>query len=169
MMMNNLDKNKPATTRRKFLKRVWAALGIIAGVEMGIVSLGFLFTGKKSGQNTDGNNLLVVGNISDFDNNTVYPFRNGRFYLVRLKDGGFLALSLKCTHLGCSVMWDESESQFNCPCHASSFDIYGNVIDPPAPRALDLYPVVIEEGRLLVDVANPKKRKDFKKEQLVYA
>lgn len=169
MMMNNLDKNILVTTRRKFLKKVWTALGIIAGVEMGIVSLSFLFSGKRSSQNANGNNLLAVGNISDFDNNTVYPFRNGRFYLIRLNDGGFLALSLKCTHLGCSVMWDENKSQFNCPCHASSFDMYGNVIDPPAPRALDMYPVIIEEGRVMVNIASPKKRHGFKKEQLVYA
>jgi hypothetical protein len=32
-----------------------------------------------------------------------------------------------------------------------------------------MYPVVIEGGRLLVDISNPQKRKDFKKEQLVYA
>ena len=66
-------------------------------------------------------------------------------------------------------MWDEGKSQFNCPCHASSFDMYGNVIDPPAPRALDMYPVIIEEGRLMVDITSPIRRQGFKKEQLVYA
>jgi cytochrome b6-f complex iron-sulfur subunit len=167
--MEKIEKNKPVATRRKFLKKVWTSLGILAGVELGIVSLGFLFTGKKSGKFSDDRNMLAVGKISDFDINTVYPFRNGMFYLVRLKDGGFLALSLKCTHLGCSVVWDENKSEFHCPCHASSFDMYGNVVDPPAPRALDMYPVVIEGGRLLVDISNPQKRKDFKKEQLVYA
>lgn len=167
--MKNLNKDESVTNRRKFLKRVWTSLGVIAGLELGIVSIGFLFTGKKNSRSLDSQNLLAVGNISDFDNNSVYPFRNGKFYLVRLKDGGFIALSLKCTHLGCSVMWDEKASQFNCPCHASSFDMYGNVIDPPAPRALDMYPVIIEEGRLMVDIASPKRRQGFKKEQLVYA
>ncbi len=144
-------------------------MGIAAGIELGVVSLGFLFSGKKSGLDELGQNLLAIGNVSDFDMNAVYPFRNGKFYLVRLKDGGFIAMSLKCTHLGCSVIWDENDKRFNCPCHSSSFDIYGNVIDPPAPRALDIYPVIIEDGRLLVNIARPIKRQDFQKEQLIYA
>lgn len=164
-----MDKNKDITSRRKFLKKVWTGLGIVAGLELGVVSLGFLFSGRKNSQNELGKTLLNIGNISDFDLNAVYPFRNGKFYLVRLKDGGFIAMSLRCTHLGCSVIWDENNKQFNCPCHSSAFDIYGNVIDPPAPRALDMYPVIVEDGRLLVNIAKPIKRQEFKKEQLVYA
>jgi len=163
-----LDKKNNITSRRKFLKKVWTGLGIVAGIELGVVSLGFLFSGHKKGLNEASNNLLTIGNVSDFDMNSVSPFRNGKFYLVRLKDGGFIAMSLKCTHLGCSVIWDENEKQFNCPCHASSFDMYGNVIDPPAPRALDMYPVIIEEGQLQVNIAKPIKRREFEKEQLVY-
>ncbi len=155
-------------SRRKFLKKVWTGLGIVAGLELGVVSLGFLFSGNKNSLNKKGRKLIAIGNISDFDLNTVYPFRNGKFYLVRLKDGGFIALSLKCTHLGCSVIWDESNSRFNCPCHSSSFDMYGNVIDPPAPRALDMYPVLVEEGILKVDTSSPKRRSSFNKKQVVY-
>ncbi len=166
--MNNLDKKKDITSRRKFIKKVWTGLGILAGLELGVVSLGFLFSSNKSNLNEKGSKLLAIGNVSDFDLNAVYPFRNGKCYLVRLKDGGFIALSLKCTHLGCSVIWDKNKSQFNCPCHSSSFDMFGNVIDPPAPRALDVYRVIIEEGRLLVDISSPKKRSGFEKKQLVY-
>ena len=167
--MKSLNKKKDITNRRKFLKKVWTGLGIAAGIELGVVSLGFLFSSNNRNQNNKGNKLVAIGNVADFDLNAVYPFRNGKFYLVRLKDGGFIAMSLKCTHLGCSVIWDENNSRFNCPCHSSSFDMYGNVVDPPAPRALDMYPVIIEEGRLLVDVGNPKKRNRFEKDQLVFA
>ena len=60
---------------------------------------------------------------------------------MRLDDGGLLALSCKCTHLGCTVPWVEKEKKFLCPCHASAFDITGNVINSPAARALDTFPV----------------------------
>ncbi len=33
-------------SRRKFLKKVWAGLGILAGVEFAAVIFGFLFSGK---------------------------------------------------------------------------------------------------------------------------
>ena len=38
-----------------------------------------------------------------------------------------------------------------CPCHASSFDITGDVLSPPAPRPLDIFPVRIENDIVKVD------------------
>jgi Rieske Fe-S protein len=55
-----------------------------------------------------------------------------------LQDGGFLALHRECTHLGCTVPWVSEEKRFMCPCHSSVYDINGDVLSPPAPRALDL-------------------------------
>jgi cytochrome b6-f complex iron-sulfur subunit len=86
-----------------------------------------------------------------------------------LEDGGFLAVSRKCTHLGCTVPWVDKEKKFACPCHGSAFDIRGEVISPPAPRALDLYPVVIENNVIKVDTRSPIKRSEFRTDQLVYA
>ena len=80
-----------------------------------------------------------------------------------------MAISLKCSHLGCSVLWDEGENVFNCPCHASSFDIYGDVIKPPAPKALDIFPVIIEEGKVKVDVSKTNGRKSFDQTQITFA
>jgi cytochrome b6-f complex iron-sulfur subunit len=97
----------------------------------------------------------------------VTAFIRGRFYLSRLKDGGFLALSRKCTHLGCTVAWESEKKIFLCPCHASAFDMTGEVISPPAPRALDLYPVVIENDMVMVDTGNRIKRRGFKISQVV--
>ena len=85
-----------------------------------------------------------------------------------MEDGGFLALSRKCTHLGCTVPWLEKEKRFSCPCHGSAFDIRGEVISPPAPRALDLYPVFIENNIVKVDTGKRMKRKGFEAKQLVY-
>ncbi len=36
-------------------------------------------------------------------------------------------MSLKCSHLGCSIVWDEKVNEFICPCHSSKFDITGDV------------------------------------------
>jgi cytochrome b6-f complex iron-sulfur subunit len=90
-------------------------------------------------------------------------------YLVRQPDGGFLALSLICSHLSCSVLWEENKNQFVCPCHSSAFDIFGNVLSSPAPRPLDYYPVIIEEGKVKVDIGQKIQRKKFEQKQLTYA
>ena len=48
------------------------------------------------------------------------------------------------------------------------FDIAGDVISPPAPRALDIYPLTIENDIVKVDIGKPIKRSEFKTEQAVY-
>ena len=154
--------------RRGFLKKLWAALGILAGAEIVLTFSGF-FSAKRKPLNANSQNLVEAGKIDDFKLNSVFPFRSGKFYLVRLEDGGFMAVSLKCTHLGCSVMWNEEKTEFVCPCHASSFDLYGEVINPPAPRALDTYPVIIREGKVMVDITKSVHRKKFDKSQVTYA
>ena len=47
---------------------------------------------------------------------------------------GFSALSLVCTHLGCTL--ETKADGFACPCHGSRFDNSGNVMQGPASQAL---------------------------------
>jgi Rieske Fe-S protein len=58
--------------------------------------------------------------------------------------------------------------KFACPCHGSNFDITGNVIIAPAPRALDIYPITIENNIIKVDTRKPIKRNTFRVEQVTY-
>jgi Rieske Fe-S protein len=62
----------------------------------------------------------------------------------------------------------EKENKFMCPCHASAFNITGNVISAPAPRPLDIYPVTIENDIVKVDTSKPIKRSEFSSDQVVY-
>lgn len=143
-------------------------MGLVAGAELLWVSSGFLKPGRNELADKD-SKIIVAGKVGDFNPGDVFPFRNGQFYLVRYKNGGFMAISLKCSHLGCSVLWNQSEDSFQCPCHASSFDIYGDVVNPPAPKALDIYPVIIEEGLVKVNISKPIPRRTFDQTQITYA
>lgn len=163
------NKREEPLSRRNFLKKAWAALGIVAGLEFTGAGMAFLWSNKGKTPSSDRSKLLNVGAVSDFAPNSVTPFRPGRLYICRLEDGGFLAISLKCSHLGCSVSWETSSEKFVCPCHSSSFDKVGNVLSPPAPRALDIFPVIIQNGEVLVNTGKPLKRQRFVKSQAVYA
>jgi cytochrome b6-f complex iron-sulfur subunit len=106
--------------------------------------------------------------VEKFTLDSVTAFVRGKFYLARLEDGGFLALSRKCTHLGCTIPWLSKEKKFACPCHSSEFDIRGDVISPPASRALDIYHVVIANNIVRVDTGKRVNRTEFRPEQVTY-
>ena len=155
-------------TRRDFFGLAWKGLGIIAVLEAAGMITAYFFSGKNK-MNAVPKQLLEAGPVDSFLPNTVSAFMGGRFYLARQPDGGFIAVSLRCTHLGCSISWEESRKRFICPCHSSAFDISGEVLNPPAARALDYYPVLIENGIVKVDIGTLKERKTSRKEQLTYA
>lgn len=121
-----------------------------------------------SAQRADADAVVIAGAVERFEPNSVTAFVNGKFYLARLEDGGFLALSRTCTHLGCSLPWMAKERKFACPCHGSVFDITGNVIDAPAPRALDVFPISIENNIIKVDTREPLRRSAFGIDQVTY-
>ena len=155
-------------SRRSFLNKLWIALGLVALAEIIGVAFTFLRSNKSKAPEADSNTMVTAGVVNKFEPNSVTAFVRGRFYLARLEDGGFLALSRKCTHLGCTVPWDEKETKFACPCHGSVFDITGKVINSPAPRPLDIYPIFIENNVVKVDTSKPLKRSEFRTEQVVY-
>jgi menaquinol-cytochrome c reductase iron-sulfur subunit len=71
-------------------------------------------------------------------------------WVVKVADNQAIAFAPQCTHLGCAYHWDEANKNFLCPCHTSTFDIDGNVLSGPAPRALDRYQVKVEGTKLLI-------------------
>lgn len=78
--------------------------------------------------------------------------REGLIWVKPTGDGGFLALSATCTHLGCLVRWRTDEGQFVCPCHNGRFDAEGNVVSGPPPAPLHRIETKIENGQLMVKV-----------------
>lgn len=74
-------------------------------------------------------------------------YRETRMAVIR-EGGEIYALSLVCTHLGCSVTVTPRE--LLCPCHGSVFDRRGNVVKGPADRPLMRYAVEDRGDRIVV-------------------
>ncbi|MGH8957466.1 MAG: FAD-dependent oxidoreductase [Acidimicrobiia bacterium] len=68
------------------------------------------------------------GGLVDVDGKTVAAYRH--------PSGEVKMVSATCTHLGCTVHWNDAEDTWDCPCHGSRFDIEGAVLNGPATAPL---------------------------------
>ena len=152
-------------SRRDFLKIAWAFFGGVVAVETAGVFLAYLQPRLAEGEF---GSVITAGLVDDFPTNSVTHIPNGRFYIVRIGDGEFLAVYHRCTHLGCTVPWDATTQKFVCPCHNSQFDQQGTVQNPPAPRPLDLFALTIENGEVKVDTGNIIQRQTYDMAQVIY-
>ena len=77
--------------------------------------------------------VLVNAARADIPLNGALVFRTERLALFR-NESGIYALSLVCTHLGCTVT--VTEDALSCPCHGSRFDRQGKAVVGPATSPL---------------------------------
>ena len=76
--------------------------------------------------------LLRVATV-DIPVGAALVFRQERIAVMREGDS-FIAISLVCTHLGCTV--SVTPEGMVCPCHGSHFDRMGKVLTGPADKPL---------------------------------
>lgn len=154
--------------RRSFLNWLWVLLGSLACIELGWMTGSILKSRNRKKEQAKASHIINAGSVADFKPGSVKAVPSGQFYLACLDDGSFIALSRTCTHLGCSVPWDDKQQKFICPCHGSTFDLAGRVLTPPALRPLDYFPVRIENGLLRVDITTQFKRDVFDPSQTAH-
>jgi Rieske Fe-S protein len=62
----------------------------------------------------------------------------------------YVAISTRCTHVGCPVRYVQAAQRFICPCHGSVFDFLGERVGGPAVRPLDRFYTRVRNGELQV-------------------
>ena len=115
--------------RHDFLKMAGQAFLALSG----ILGFGMLvrFLGYRSEEDTQ--TEFYLGLASDFPvgSQTHFPKIPA---VLNHNETGFSALSLICTHLGCTLEQDNDD--YACPCHGSLFDKSGSVLQGPAENGL---------------------------------
>lgn len=128
-MVSRFSRQDPG--RRRFLARQlkWMMTIIAAGLTFPLLRFTGFTIKPKPRYITVNKNLAVGGCHTDHD-----------FILFLLEDGP-IAVSRRCTHLGCRVNYREELNLIECPCHQSRFAPEGTVLAGPAQKDLPAFPV----------------------------
>ena len=145
--------------RRKFLARmVWGIQAVIATVLTAIMTSASVFP-VFSGRGSDWVPLVDFEQLTDHPRPLALRFRQTQGWLTEDKSEAVYALlqkghpvvfSSRCTHLGCSVHWESSLGQFQCPCHGGAYGPDGEVVSGPPPLPLRRFHAEIRDSKVWI-------------------
>lgn len=162
-------KRKPSgPTRRQFL-RTGMALGAVGWLTaFGAASLAFIWPNLRGGFGARipvDTEDAVLGEIQS--NAGRFEFPEARALLVTYDAGldpdgqyaeitngaSVMALYQRCVHLGCKVPWCGDSQWWECPCHGSKYNRWGEWQEGPAARGLDRFAVEVVDGVVVIDTS----------------
>jgi menaquinol-cytochrome c reductase iron-sulfur subunit len=178
-------KTRKIISRRRFLLNTGIFIGGATAILAGSSAV-FYNAALRNKKNDEGieeptNNLVLLGNKSEFDNMNELTKVNyqtevqdawvtreieGMVYINKTQNNELIIMSPICTHLGCTVPFASEKDQkskpnlaLKCPCHGGEFDEWGRIIGGPPPRPLDIYRPVVQGDKLYFDYYSLKQRK----------
>ena len=128
--------------RRQFL--LLAATAVVAARPA--LSATRTLTGSPEGR------VVNAGPVRNYAPDGQYAAFLDQGFVILRKGPELLVISSECTHRQCKLKVGPQQS-FYCPCHGSTFNSHGKVLEGPAKRDLPILPSVTNEsGQLLVTV-----------------
>jgi nitrite reductase/ring-hydroxylating ferredoxin subunit len=157
-------------TRRRLMEGTALAAGGIATAAFALPALGFALgpvfektnpsrwqpVGPEDDFNPDSYTPRVINitpQIGDAGKTTIYvrSFNKKRDAVIEGEDPQpYVAISTRCTHLGCPVRYFQASRKFICPCHGGVYGFEGQVEGGPPVRPLDRFYTKVEAGQVLI-------------------
>jgi cytochrome b6-f complex iron-sulfur subunit len=150
----------PSMGRRQFMN--FLTFGAVTGTALGaLYPVINYFIPPSSGatgggltaKDAAGNDIVVSEYLKTHlagDRSLAQGLKGDPTYIVVKEDMSIASygISAVCTHLGCVVPWNASESKFICPCHGSQYNSEGKVVRGPAPLSLALAHATVADDKV---------------------
>jgi cytochrome b6-f complex iron-sulfur subunit len=125
------DKEKKGASRRELIT-LGSAFGLMGLAAAGTGGALFKYMFPVVSYGTPQKFLVPISDLPEVGDELI--FEDQKVILRRQTEKQVAAISLVCTHLGCTV--NRVETGFQCPCHGSQYDSDGLVVGGPAPKTL---------------------------------
>lgn len=150
-------------SRREFMDRSIKMIGAFFTLTLGVPAVGYLISPAIQQQAGEWVRLARISQVEPgvptmftvtIDKTTGWVRSEvASSYFVYTEDGEeFKVMSNICPHVGCQTNWNAAGGYIHCPCHDGRFDVQGNVIAGPSPRALDQVAFRVDEtGTIMIE------------------
>jgi len=150
-----------------WMMRLWSRRAVLGAVLATSVAAITAACGGKSESAAVGGRVNV-GSVNDvraaLASQKCVRSTEGRLFLLPATDTAVIAVSWKCTHLGCTLPPPNpaTSGTIQCPCHGAVFDSKTGIrLSGPANRPLDYFHAVVESGNVIVDTSQVFTRAAF--------
>jgi len=88
-------------------------------------------------------NQVLAGRASEMAGTKwkIFPFGSEPGILIETSPGEYRAFSAMCTHLSCTVQYEDDSKRIWCACHNGWYDLNGRNVAGPPPHPLAKYEV----------------------------
>jgi cytochrome b6-f complex iron-sulfur subunit len=97
-------------------------------------------------------NEAPAGKAGDLKPNTakIVKFGTRPVLLMRVSETEWKAYSAVCSHLNCTVQFNEAKQLIWCACHNGYYDLNGQVVSGPPPKPLEEYVVHLKAEDVII-------------------
>jgi nitrite reductase/ring-hydroxylating ferredoxin subunit len=151
------EEKKDGKSRRELIT-MGSAFGLMGLAAAGTGGALFKYMFPVVSYGTPQKFLVPIDQLPDVGDELM--FDEMKVVLRRQSEKEVAAISLVCTHLGCTV--NRVETGFLCPCHGSQYDADGLVVGGPAPKTLPWLEVkTVPGGQIEIDTGTSLPENSF--------
>ncbi|MFA6562508.1 MAG: Rieske (2Fe-2S) protein [Verrucomicrobiia bacterium] len=156
-MSKATDKNNPPSTggvsRQTFLRAAVGSAGVIYAAGLAYPVYRYVASPVEKAAKESAVTEVTLKDAQKLAPGSALMFKFGSkpSMLIHHNDGTWTALTAVCTHLGCTVHYQEDKKRIHCACHGGVYDpkTGANVSGPP-PKPLKRYEVKVTDAAVIV-------------------
>ena len=138
------DQQEEVATRRTFARLVVGGVGLCYAAAIGYPVYRYLKSPVEKAAVAAAIQEVTLKDAQKLPAGSALMFKFGPepCLLIHHADGKWVALSAKCTHLGCTVQYEPERKRIHCACHGGTYDpTTGQNLSGPPPRPLKAFVV----------------------------
>ncbi len=138
------ERQEELATRRTFARLVLGGVGLCYGVAVGYPVYRYLKSPVEKAAVAAAIQEVTLKEAQKLPVGSALIFKFGPepCLLIHHADGKWVALSAKCTHLGCTVQYEPERKRIFCACHGGTYHPEtGQNLSGPPPRPLKSFVV----------------------------